>query len=795
MAQGMDFEAEWAFIRSAFDHFVEIVDSGLKRDADSRKSVGDKMQTYSKIYNLCTDVKAKNVPWKEAPGQKQGQGSREAILYQRLRKLVEEHLNERVTPPVRGKTGEELFRAIHTAWTRHHLVTRWGSSVFQYLDQYFTKSHKEYSDTKNMLLRCFHDAMYDNVKADLRKSVLGEVLRDRNGDAVDRNVIRECINFFVEMGLGKRTVYEEDFERFLMDSTAEYYKTLGSTWWSEPGCRRRYLERAEQALLLEEQRLVAYQLPDQEKIIQVAVRELLVEYHIRLLDDAEAGPQPLLNQWQPVEEMLGEGQASSREAEKDRKLQEELGRMFRMFRRVPEGLTPMAERVKEQIKREGQHLNRKLNNGDLQEPKRWVQLCMQLHDKYTTLYAESMDNNAAFHNARTQAYEIFFNDKLQIVTKSAQGADDVKQISSAELLAQYVDELLKEDAQEEKFNDITAKLIALFMYLQEKDVFQVFYRSLLAQRLLSGVKSDSALDFEKQMVGKLKLKMGAPYTSNLESMLRDNDQVKELQEKFEAWCKKTSDKKPLLEARILQTGAWPGFKVTNFGMPAELAAQLEQFKLFYTKNHDSRVLKWVHSLGRADVTANFNKGKKEINMSTYQAAIVLLFNENPSRSVNDMAQELQLPADEVKRALAVLVLSKVAGKPFNILIKEGEGKASASINNSDVFVVNADWTFPKIKVGKIPAQMKIKGGDPEVRKDAMEKVDESRKFQMDAAVVRIMKSRRRLNGHELTAEVIKQLSSRFQPDPKQIKKRIEDLITRDYLERDEADRNIFNYRA
>jgi cullin 1 len=44
-------------------------------------------------------------------------------------------------------------------------------------------------------------------------------------------------------------------------------------------------------------------------------------------------------------------------------------------------------------------------------------------------------------------------------------------------------------------------------------------------------------------------------------------------------------------------------------------------------------------------------------------------------------------------------------------------------------------------------------------------------------------------------EVVQQLQRMFQPDVRQIKKRIEDLIDREYLARDEINPNTFRYVA
>jgi Cullin protein neddylation domain len=57
-------------------------------------------------------------------------------------------------------------------------------------------------------------------------------------------------------------------------------------------------------------------------------------------------------------------------------------------------------------------------------------------------------------------------------------------------------------------------------------------------------------------------------------------------------------------------------------------------------------------------------------------------------------------------------------------------------------------------------------------------------LQIEAAIVRIMKARRVLDHNSIVTEVTRQLSARFLPNPTVIKKRIESLIEREFLERD-----------
>lgn len=97
----------------------------------------------------------------------------------------------------------------------------------------------------------------------------------------------------------------------------------------------------------------------------------------------------------------------------------------------------------------------------------------------------------------------------------------------------------------------------------------------------------------------------------------------------------------------------------------------------------------------------------------------------------------------------------------------------------------------QVKIGTVAAQ---KESEPE-KQETRQKVEEDRKPQIEAAIVRIMKARRVLDHTNVITEVIKQLSPRFMPNPSVIKKRIESLIEREFLERDQSERKLYRYLA
>ena len=74
-------------------------------------------------------------------------------------------------------------------------------------------------------------------------------------------------------------------------------------------------------------------------------------------------------------------------------------------------------------------------------------------------------------------------------------------------------------------------------------------------------------------------------------------------------------------------------------------------------------------------------------------------------------------------------------------------------------------------------------------------IEETRRLSVEATVVRILKARKIVKHNDLVAEVTKQLSSRFPCTLSLIKKRIESLIERDYINRDPNEYNLYHYMA
>lgn len=131
------------------------------------------------------------------------------------------------------------------------------------------------------------------------------------------------------------------------------------------------------------------------------------------------------------------------------------------------------------------------------------------------------------------------------------------------------------------------------------------------------------------------------------------------------------------------------------------------------------------------------------------------------------------------------LLHSLSSGKYQILVKK---PSSQKISSNDCFEFNSKYTYTSkndtIKLILPPVYE---------RKTVVENVDKDRKNAVDLAIVRIMKSRKVLSLQQLFAECDEQLGRIFKPDIKLIKKRIENLIEREYLERDKDDSNTFRY--
>jgi len=402
-------------------------------------------------------------------------------------------------------------------------------------------------------------------------------------------------------------------------------------------------------------------------------------------------------------------------------------------------------------------------------PVEFVKGLLAMRDKYARIVQVAFDRNNMFYRALKEAFERFINQDTRC----------------AGYLSAYLDEMFKrgfKGASEADIDKTLDKVVTIFRYIVDKDIFLSIYRNHLAKRLLGG-KSLSD-DAERNMIGKLKIECGSQFAAKLEGMFRDLQNSKDLVDTY------FSSDRPhggtLVSPTILTQGHWTPPAYPPCRLPMELQPYATHFEAFYEAKYGSRNLIWMTEKGSAEVRFLAGERSHELVVTTYMMCLLLQFNENAELEFGTLLANTDIPRDEAVRHLLSLTTSKA-----RVLLKSRKG---TDIADKDKFKVNSSFKHKMRRVA-VPT-IAMKSVAPEGGAHAVPKaVVEDRKHMVDAAIVRVMKTRQELSHTDLIAEVTHALRSRFVPKPADIKKRIENLIERDYLERTEEDRARYRYLA
>eukprot|EP00929_Paragymnodinium_shiwhaense_P111801 TRINITY_DN80084_c0_g1_i1.p1 TRINITY_DN80084_c0_g1~~TRINITY_DN80084_c0_g1_i1.p1 ORF type:complete len:756 (+),score=239.54 TRINITY_DN80084_c0_g1_i1:109-2376(+) len=730
----------------------EFLDNGsirstVPQNADPKKprnvfSKANYAELYTTVYNMCTQRTPNN--WSEQ-------------LYRRYGEAMSDYVQRQVLPALKDKSDIALMQELLKRWSNHKIYVKWMDRFFTYLDRYYVKL-QSVEPLHNRGYSIFHQLVFEEVKKDTRAALLRVINQERQGEHIDQDLVKGVIEMFIDLGLGNANVYNTEFEEAFLPDTSDYFQRQATGWLSEDSFPE-YLRKAEAALAAEERRVTNYlHRSTQPKLKHVVIQALLAIPQTRLLEKETC-----------VVYLL------------DNDKREDLARMHRMFSLVENGLQPIALSFRQYVTDRGtkivderiEQVKQMQSKSEVLGDPTFIQSLLDLHDLFKGIVQECFSQDSLFQKSLKEAFEVFVN-------------RDIGKYSFAALMSSFCDRILKKSGErlsDDQVEVLLTKMVELFSFLNDKDLFAEIYRNQLSKRLL--YETSASEDTEKSMIAKLKMKCGANFTSKLEGMITDLSLAADLQKDFREHMENLPEGKQALggidfSVTVLTTGFWPSYQIADANLCSEMQKAIQVFHNFYNGRTQHRRLQWIHSLGQATIAAKLFNRRHDLIVNTYQALVLLLFTKDETHNVSFIQNATGIDTSMTKKLLATLSLSK-----FKILNKIPEGDPK-SIEDDASFTPNNSFQCKHRQI-KIPPPASEETHNKE-------RVEEDRSIAVEAAIVRIMKMRKQLNHQQLVSEVLTQLAF-FKPNPKLIKQRIEHLIEREYLERDPQQASTYRYLA
>ncbi|KZV95811.1 Cullin-domain-containing protein [Exidia glandulosa HHB12029] len=752
-----DLQTTWNFLEEGVDHIMTRLREGV--------SYSKYMALYTVAYNYCTSSRMHSSA-ESGLGGRTGANLMGSDLYNNLIRYFVAHLKtlKETSDPL---LDEALLRYYAQEWDRYTTGANYINRLFTYLNRHWVKREKD-EGRKNvytvytLALVQWKQNFFLHIQSKNQKlanAILRLIELQRNGETIDQGLVKKVVDSFVSLGLDEQDsnkasleVYKEHFESPFIAATEKYYKTESEAFLAENSVSD-YLKRAEERLREEEDRVERYLNTNTRKTLVGKCEQVLIKDHSEIM-------------WEDFQNLL--------DYDKD----EDLQRMYALLSRIPDGLEPLRKKFEEHVKKAGLAAVAKLvgegadgSSSDTLDPKAYVDALLEVHKKNAETVNRSFRGEAGFVASLDKACREFVN------RNAATGTSSTK---SPELLAKHADALLRKNnkvSEAEGLEDALNQVMILFKYIEDKDVFQTFYTTKLSKRLIHGVSaSDEA---EASMISKLKEACGFEYTNKLQRMFTDMNLSKDLTDQFKERMEQTHESAELeinFSIMVLGTNFWPlNPPAHDFTIPREILPTYERFQRYYASKHSGRKLTWLWNYSKNELRTNYLNQKYILMTSSYQMAVLVQYNNNDTLSLDELQTATAISKEILSQVLALLVKAKV-------LINE----------EKDQYDLNPSFKSKKIRVN---LNMPIKAQETKEQTEVLKTVDEDRKYVIQATIVRIMKARKTMKNQPLIQEVISQISQRFAPKIPDIKKAIDTLLEKEYIERVEGTRDTFSYVA
>ncbi|KAK4689012.1 cullin 1, partial [Tremellales sp. Uapishka_1] len=745
-AKDADLKTAWPFLRKGVEHIMVRLQMGM--------SYSYYILLYTSIYDFCT---APTKPTIGGAGMNRGGASLQgADLYRSLHQYLAQHCKE-MKEESDKLTDLALLQYYAKEWDRYTLGANYVNKLFNYLNKHWVKrekdeGRKEVYTVYTLALVAWKANFFKSFQSNdahgnrLTQAVLRQIELQRNGESIDTTLLKKVIDSYVALGLDEADaqrqnleVYDSAFQSAFLEATRHYYQTESTAFVSNNSVSD-YLKKADTRLQEESDRVNMYLHDSTRTKLKAECEAVLISGHSEIM-------------WDEFQLLL--------DAEKV----DDLARMYGLLMRIPNGLEPLRRKFEDHVKKAGLAAVEKVlpapaaaseaGKAEVLDPKAYVDALLEVHQKYSDVVNGPFRAELGFNASLDKACRDFCNSNAACPTST----------KSPELLASYTDGLLRKSNKDVTPDSLEAALnlaMVIFKFIDDKDVFQKFYQKKLAQRLIGNLSASD--DSESSMISKLKDLCGFDYTNKLTKMFQDVNLSRDLTDNFKEQARKNNDVLDVdCDIKILGQNSWPVVPAaTDFSVPRELQPTLDLFLKHYEQQHSGRKLTWLWHVSKNELKTTYLSQKYILMTSSYQMAILVQFNDNETLSYKDIQTATQLSDSILRPQMALLVKAKVL------------------LFDDEVYDLNLNFKSKKIRV---QLNQTVRSEQKAETTEVLQSVDEDRKFIYQATIVRLMKARKSMKHQALIQEVTGTISTKFTPKVSEIKKAIDHLIDKEYLER------------